>query len=44
MKVSVPFSFLRHARGSHFWTHPRAQYVVLAKVVPFGVRKMKFEI
>jgi len=30
MKVSVLFYFLRHGHRSHLWTHPHAQYVVLA--------------
>jgi len=31
MKVSVFFSFLSHAHGSHFWTHPNAQYVIMRR-------------
>ena len=29
MKVSAFFSFLSHAHGSNFWTHPNAQYVIM---------------
>jgi len=31
MKVSVLFSFLRHAHKWHFWTHPNAQYVIMRR-------------
>jgi len=31
MKVSVLFSFLRHAHRSHFWTHPNAKYVIIRR-------------
>jgi len=31
MKVSIFFSFLRHAHRSHFWTHPNAQYVIMRR-------------
>jgi len=52
MKVSVLFfRFLSHAHRSHYWTHPNAQYVIMrrfrvisAKELPFGGRKIKFEI
>jgi len=48
MKVSVLFfRYFTGATGHIFGyipTHNTSLYVVLAKVVPFGVKKMKFEI